>query len=194
MKHSALFAATFVSFFAADAWAGLRCGSDVVSLGTSTYVVEARCGTPYHVDTTVEARTTRRFVPRFGYIENRVTIPVERWTYVRSDSELIRTLVFENGQLTSVKTEGRPPDGEGSLAKCKRAIHSTGDTLAEVLLRCGPPTDARRWYEEVAIGNRAFERRELVPHERWIYDLGDDRLLRVLTFTRGRLVKQETAR
>ncbi|MEQ8276041.1 MAG: DUF2845 domain-containing protein [Deltaproteobacteria bacterium] len=194
MKHSVLIAAIFVPFFAPDAEAGLRCGSDVVSLGSSTYQVKVRCGAPYHVDTTVEARTTRRFVPRIGYVENRVTVPVERWTYVRSENELVRTLVFENGQLISVKTEGRPPDGEGSLEQCKRAIHSTGDTLAEVLLRCGPPTDARRWYEEVAVGNRNFERRELVPHERWIYDLGDNRLLRVLTFERGRLVRQESAR
>ncbi len=194
MKYLALIAAPLLTLAATPAFAGLRCGSDVVSLGSSTYVVKARCGDPYHVDTTVEARTTRRFVPRVGYVENRVTIPIERWTYVKSDSDLIRTLVFENGGLVSVKTEGRPPDGEGSLEQCAKSIHSTGDTLAEVLLRCGPPTDARRWYEEVAIGNRGFERRELVPHERWIYDLGSNRLLRVLTFERGRLVRQETTR
>lgn len=194
MKYLALIAAPLLSLAAAPAFAGLRCGSDVVSLGSSTYQVKSRCGDPYHVDTTVEARTTRTFVPRIGYIENRVTIPIERWTYVRSDNELIRTLVFENGELVSVKTEGRPPDGEGSLEQCVKRIHSHGDTLAEVLLRCGPPTDARRWYEEVAIGNRAVERRELVAHERWIYDLGPNRLMRVMTFERGRLVKQETAR
>ena len=64
--------------------------------------------------------------------------------------------------------------------------------IRDSLLRCGPPADARRWFEEVAVGNRNFERRELVPHERWIYDFGPKRFLRILTFERGRLVRQET--
>lgn len=192
MKSAVIVAATL--FVPSVAVAGLRCQDRVVSEGRTTYEVERRCGTPFHVETSVEARTIRQFVPRLGYVERRETIPVERWTYVTDASELIRTLEFENGKLVRVRTEGRPPRGEASILACRTAVHTTGDTIAEVLLRCGQPAHVHRWFEEVAEGNRFFERRVLVPHERWTYDLGDNYLLRILTFERGRLVDQKTAK
>jgi hypothetical protein len=174
--------------------AGLRCQDTVVSEGRTTYEVEKRCGEPFHVESTVEARTIRRYHPRIGYVERRETVPIERWTYVASEHDLVRTLVFENGKLAQVRTEGRPPRGEGSVERCRTAIHTSGDTTAEVLLRCGAPSSIHRWFEEIAEGTRHYERRVLVPHERWIYDLGDQYLLRIMTFSRGRLVDQKTAR
>jgi hypothetical protein len=87
---------------------------------------------------------------------------------------------------------GQAPNGEGTPENCEKSIHSRGDTTAEVLLRCGPPADVARWYEEVAVGDDTFERYVLVPYERWIYNLGPHRFLRILTFEGGRLIRQET--
>lgn len=171
---------------------GIRCDKQLVSSGDTTLEVKAACGAPAHVESTVETRTIRRYRPRFGYVERRVTVPVERWSYVLGPNKFIRTLVFENGKLVAVTTEGKPPDGEPSIERCRKSIHSKGDTTAEVMLRCGPPADVHRWFEERAVGNLRYEERTLVPFERWIYNFGPNRLLRILTFENGRLVRIET--
>lgn len=172
--------------------AGIRCNKQIVSSGDTTLEVKVACGAPAHVESTVETRTIRSYRPRFGYVERRITVPVERWTYVLGPNKFIRTLVFENGKLVAVKSEGKPPDGEPSIERCRKSIHSKGDTTAEVMLRCGPPADTHRWYEERAVGNLNYEKRVLVSFERWIYNFGPSRFLRILTFEDGRLVEIDT--
>lgn len=171
---------------------GIRCKDRVVSTGSSMLEVEARCGKPVHVDVQDESRIVRHYRPGYGYVEQRLRLEVERWTYVLGPHRLIRTAIFQNGRLHKVHTEGRPPQSEGSINTCRRSIHSTGDTTGEVLLRCGPPDSEYRWEEEVLLGDGYVERRVLIPHERWIYNFGPKRFLRILTFRRGRLVEQRS--
>jgi hypothetical protein len=104
----------------------------------------------------------------------------------------VHSLIFENGKLVAIRTEGQTPKGEVTPESCAKAIHSNGDTTAEVLMRCGPPIDVSRWYEELAVGNEHAERYVLVPYERWIYNLGPHRFVRILTFENGRLIRQES--
>jgi hypothetical protein len=188
-------AALFLLGGESEAWAsgGLRCEAKVVSVGLTSFEVRAKCGDPVHIESSTETRVVRRRDPATGtVVERRAYVPIERWTYSRGPNDLIRSLIFENGRLVEIKTEGQAPKGDASPESCERRIHSTGDTTAEVLLRCGPPADVSRWYEEVAVGDEHFERYILVPYERWIYNLGPHRFLRILTFEGGRLVRQET--
>ena len=145
-----------------------------------------------HMETNSEVRTVRQYHPRYGYLERRVAREIERWTFVLGQSRLIRTAVFEDGRLKTVRTEGRPPKRAGNIDSCTRAIHSTGDTTGEVMLRCGLPDQEFRWVEERSEGSPYAERRTRVPYARWVYNLGPKRFLRILTFRRGRLVSQKT--
>ena len=171
---------------------GMRCKNQIVSAGASFAEVKAKCGEPIHTDATTEVRTVRQYHPRYGYLEQRVTKEIERWTFVLGDNRLIRTAVFEDGRLSTVRAEGRPARRASHIESCKRAIHSTGDTMGEVMLRCGLPDQEYRWVEEIAEGTRYVEHRVQVPYERWVYNLGPRRFLRILTFRRGRLVDQKT--
>jgi hypothetical protein len=185
--------APLLTVFAADAYAGMRCDSRVISAGRSTFEVRSLCGEPVNVEVGTETRVIRRRLPNKTFAEHRITVAVERWTYVPGPDQLIRSLVFENGKLASITTEGRPPSGEPTPEQCQSSVHSTGDTTTEVLLQCGPPADVQRWYEEHAIGNRRAQRWVSVPYERWTYNFGPHRFLRILTFEGGRLIRQETA-
>jgi hypothetical protein len=189
----ALAAILLLSSREASAVGTLRCETRVVSLGMTSFDVRSRCGDPLHIEATSETRVLRRQVPGYRFIqEHRVTIPLERWTYALAPNQLIRSLIFENGILVDIKTEGQVPAADPRREACEKKIHSLGDTTAEVLLRCGPPDDISRWAEEVAVGDETFERYILVSYERWMYNLGPHRFLRILSFEGGRLIRQET--
>src|SRR5688500_2898570 len=139
------------------AWAnGLRCETQIVSLGLHSFEVRAKCGEPLHIEATTETRVIRRRDPSGAVIERRAVIPIERWTYTRGPNNLVHSLIFENGKLVAIRTEGQTPKGEITPESCAKQIHSNGDTTAEVLLRCGPPADISRWYEEIAAGDEHF--------------------------------------
>ena len=77
---------------------------------------------------------------------------------------------------------------------CGTRIISSGDSKVEVLLKCGEP-----FFQEV-VGERKIVRRwmgiymgsKTVLIEKWTYNLGSNRFLRILTFEGGELKKIET--
>lgn len=93
-----------------------------------------------------------------------------------------------------------------SAFRCGTKLVSAGDYKSRVLAECGEPTHIDVWHEERVYdyyapyyGNDDFERerlryrtpvlvKELVIVERWIYNLGNHKLIRYLTFENGKLV------
>jgi hypothetical protein len=81
----------------------------------------------------------------------------------------------------------------GDSMKCGTRLVSRGDGKAKVLLRCGEP-----FFREI-IGEKTYHRRffhyftrsSTVIVERWTYNLGSTRFLRILTFEGDRLVRIE---
>ena len=84
--------------------------------------------------------------------------------------------------------------------RCEHRIVSSGDTAAEVLIKCGAPTAQQQREEEIEIFDRAFfrgqptliSRRILITIEEWIYNFGPHELLYVLIFRNGRLTDIRT--
>jgi len=82
--------------------------------------------------------------------------------------------------------------------RCGRGrVATVGDLSWEVLTVCGDPDHQDRRVVQRAIAQRWPGRAAevalvSVTVERWIYDDGPDRLVRVLTFEDGRLVRIET--
>lgn len=97
-----------------------------------------------------------------------------------------------------------------SAFRCGTRLVSAGDFKSRVLAECGEPTHIDVWHEERVYDyyapyyyNDDFERerhryrtpvlvKELVTIERWIYNLGNHKLIRYLTFENGRLVLIKT--
>lgn len=83
--------------------------------------------------------------------------------------------------------------------RCGTRLVHDGDTRAEVIARCGEPTDVERrsiwrrptyWHHgrAITLGTDFVE----IPVELWLYNLGSSQLMRRLRFEDGRLVEIET--
>jgi len=68
--------------------------------------------------------------------------------------------------------------------RCGNALVREGDRKVEVLLKCGEPLAAEKRH-------RCFYALGCETVEEWIYDVGSQKMLRVLTFRGGRLQRIE---
>ena len=84
--------------------------------------------------------------------------------------------------------------------RCSGKIISEGDSKFEVLSRCGEPDYVEQLEDQVFIGEKHFFEDQLslskavsVRVYQWVYNLGRNRLMQVLTFKNEKLVKIESA-
>jgi hypothetical protein len=93
--------------------------------------------------------------------------------------------------------------GSGPYAEalqCEHRLVSSGDTPAEVLSKCGPPTLQQQRDEEIEIFEPVFiqgkkilvAQRITIPVEVWTYNFGPHALIYVLTFRNDRVVDIRT--
>lgn len=77
--------------------------------------------------------------------------------------------------------------------RCGGALVDLGDSKVEVLVKCGEP-DWRTQWSEVFISDAALVTSYGVfsEKERWLYNLGPRRFMRILLFENGRLVNVTT--
>ncbi|MCC6301634.1 MAG: DUF2845 domain-containing protein [Gammaproteobacteria bacterium] len=68
--------------------------------------------------------------------------------------------------------------------RCGKVLVSEGDSKAEVLIKCGAPDWKTQWSEDFVGGPYPFLSSE---KERWLYNLGPQRFMRILLFEDGRL-------
>jgi Protein of unknown function (DUF2845) len=88
-----------------------------------------------------------------------------------------------------------PARAEGGF-RCGSRLVRNGETEDDVAGKCGDPDSVRTWTEtstEALWENgRMIERSVPIEYAEWKYDFGRDRLLRYLTFVRGRLTAVRT--
>lgn len=205
--------------FPTSARADLRCGNRIVSVGDTVLELQRNCGRPDHVSTTTELRAEGvalpawrrpRTHPRRVADNRRVGGPnrrlgpnaqvqdvryiretVEIWTYAGRAGQLGRVVTVRRGKVARVQTLGKLDVVDNP--RCGQNLASAGARIGTVRLSCGTPDDVSRWEEERVIRRRdGLELRNLVTHERWTYDPGRGRLLRILHFENGRLVRIQT--
>ena len=193
----------------APAAASLRCGGRLVSEGDSVLELKARCGPPNHREVRPVLVARGFETPRRGLIRRTPSGPdevvlapptlrrvrytrdrVETWLYAHRDGDLPRLVTIRRGRVADIETLSRIDVGpdEG----CARALPSRGTPLGVVYLACGAPDDRAVWETEESLEVRGVLRRRLVVRERWTYDPGPGRLLRVLEFANGKLLGVET--
>lgn len=202
------------------AWPGaasaqqMRCQNRLVGVGDTALQLKALCGAPDHVAVRTVAKAEGVFSPpvvaapqatgplatnqAVVVAPNAVTQDVvytqeqvETWTYAGASGDLTRLVTVKRGKVAAIQTVRKVV--ADSDPGCSRGAPRNGATSGEVQVRCGAPADVSTWTEE-RVRRRAdgYELRLRVEMARWVYDLGPGRLLRILTFENGRVVKVET--
>ncbi len=177
----------------AHAGASIRCGSKLVSEGMLSAELLAICGEPDFRDVWAPPGGTV-----LGYIA-----PTEEWTYNLGSSQLLRVLRIRNGRIDRISTEGYgfAPSGRST---CGAGDITVGDSKYRLLERCGEPLTRtadyvlyseprhdRRYRSDLRdYGNRGAP----VFREEWIYNLGGNRLMRIVRLENGRVTDVETGR
>jgi len=99
----------FLSFSTGNGWA-FRCGSDLVSEGDSKRQLLAACGQPMSKEKECADRQTETKInKKTGKIKraSKCGEKVEVWYYNCGDNDFIYKLIFEDGKITNITTEGR---------------------------------------------------------------------------------------
>ncbi len=172
-------------FSSAASAGGIRCEGRLVGVGDSTLELRAKCGMPDHVAvrSRLRAEGTREVL---SYVREQL----EFWTYVGPPGSLGRVVTVRRGQVAEIQTLAKLAlkRNEG----CAEVSLDRGTRTGTVRLSCGAPQDRATWEKELVLHREGFEVRRLIVYQRWTYNPGKGRLLRILHFENGRLVKQET--
>jgi hypothetical protein len=91
-------------------FAGLRCGTKIVTEGDSRAEVAHKCGEPTDV---LNQRSVFRRPVIWGYGrrpqfigEDYIEVPVETWLYNLGPNKLMRRIIFEGGIVVEIETLG----------------------------------------------------------------------------------------
>lgn len=168
----------------------IRCGTELVEQGDTKLELEKHCGPPEHVASYPEFSASGVVALDGSRDVTYIREVAETWTYAASN-KLTRLVTVKRGRVQSIQTVSRLGTANGS--GCRPTIFRDRITVGEIFLRCGAPRDESRWIEEREVEIRGGSlRRELVVHERWVYDPGPGRLLRVFLFKNGKLATVTT--
>jgi hypothetical protein len=98
----------FLSFFPHEALA-FRCGLDLVSEGDSKTQVMATCGHPTSKEKSCENSQQYTTTNKHGKIRNvkKCSQKLETWVYNCGDNDFIYKLIFDDGKIINITTEGR---------------------------------------------------------------------------------------
>lgn len=77
--------------------------------------------------------------------------------------------------------------------RCGNVLVSEGDSKAEVLIKCGAPDWKTEWSEDIVdSADPSLSYHLSSEKERWLYNLGPQRFMRILLFEDGRLTDVST--
>ncbi|HEX8701115.1 MAG TPA: DUF2845 domain-containing protein [Myxococcaceae bacterium] len=98
-------ALTLLSFPTLSHAASMRCGTHLISDGSSKVEVLAKCGEPTAKESRTETIEVRNRDRRGGGSTTTTTQKnIEEWTYNFGPTRLMQVVTFENGVLTDVKS------------------------------------------------------------------------------------------
>lgn len=174
---------------AAPAEAALRCGNRLVDEGDREFQVRERCGEPFWVDEWRGVDVIDRGQP----FERQREVRSSAWTFNFGPRALMQRLVFVDGILRRIDALGYGVRAIGD--SCNVDGDFSGLSSGEIVARCGEPASRRDFHDAVVYrpGPRLESWRD-PRREEWIYDFGNERLLRVLHFEQGRVVRMDVMR
>lgn len=179
----------------AEASTSIRCGNRLVSAGDPALELRARCGEPDDIQRFSDVRVL--FDAR-GRRRERL-LEIEEWVYLLGSGDIPRLVRIRNGRVHRIETARfttLPRDSQRAKDRCRRQLFPLrSTTAAQVRLTCGVADQVDRWQDQITTavpGRPQLTVRRLVTRERWLYNFGDNHLLRFFEFANGRLVNMET--
>lgn len=152
----------------------LQCEHGSVTEGERAFTVQRKCGAPDYVD-----RYPQAFVPGAGYVGD-----IEEWYYNAGPQHLLQILLFQDGKLVRVDTDG--PGFTGFIrGQCSPYELRPGMSKYELLARCGPPVYQQSWFQG-GPGAPASER-----VDEWTYNFGSNQFIRHVRLVDGRIESVE---
>jgi len=128
-------------------------------------------------------------------IEKRVGSVVDEWTYNFGPHDFLYFLKFVNGTLVEIETGdyGFDPETAVGQDRCRHGqLLAEGDTIAEVLKKCGEPDLVEHWDDEIILKESpTLEQKVTVRVEQWTYNFGPRYFIHILRFRNGRLTDIE---
>jgi hypothetical protein len=159
----------------------LRCGTRIVTAGAQDFQVRDRCGEPFYADT----YTTTEVFGAHGPVQQFRDVQYDIWYYNFGPRYLMRRFVFRDGVLAREETLGYGVDEIGD--DCNPNRDYRGVSVGELVARCGEPASRRTNYDTLVRSAPGYARYRDQRREDWIYDFGEDRLLRVFRLIDGRV-------
>ncbi len=165
----------------ADA-ATLSCRGGIISSGDRSIDVIAKCGDP-------DLKESHQEVLRDPVTNDKVFVTVEEWTFNFGPTQFMRVVILKNGVVADIRTGnyGYAQPVKPSPRDCSEQIVSVGDAKFDVLAKCGEPTLKDSHVEEFRETADGAERKVFITVEEWTYNMGPNRLVRILTFKNGKL-------
>ena len=166
----------------------LRCGTRLVDNGDRDFQVRQRCGQPFWIDEFSSVEVHGANSPYEVQTED----VYDAWYYNFGPQRFMMRLLFRNGYLVEEQTLGYGVSEIG--AGCNIDGLGGGMPSGEIVARCGAPASHRQVNSTVVRRDRhGNERYDGVRREEWVYELGENRLVRILHLAEGRLESIETA-
>lgn len=166
-----------------------RCGGSLIQTGDPAIAVRNACGEPSFVDPWIGGSALA-----YG-----VAPSMEEWTYNRGPSRLLQILVFRDGELYRIRSDGYGFRETSGPASCRPMDIARGMSKYRLLRACGEPAQRRGGVFVYSTRGRAgsrdyYLRRGAVPvyRERWIFNFGDNRLLREVVLENAMVVETDT--
>ena len=168
----------------------ISCSGGIVSTGDRTVDLLIKCGEPDWKDCRSE-----EIVDGLGRDAERSTLVSEEdWTYNFGPDQFMRIITMRNGVISEIRTtkSGAAKDREPAAPECGGRVISTGDTKADVLIRCGEPFYKTSHLEELKERFDGVGRRVTVTIDEWTYNFGPQRFMRIITFRNGTVIDVKT--
>jgi len=167
----------------------LRCTGGLAQTGDPAVAVRAACGDPSFVDPWIGGRSLA-----YGVVPS-----MEAWTYNRGPAQLLRVLIFREGELIRIREDGYGFRENSGTASCQPNDIADHISKYRLLQMCGQPAQQSGFFvfssRRRQGGRGVFLRRSggvPVYRERWIYNFGGNRLLREVTLENAKVVDIDT--
>jgi len=167
-----------------------RCEDKIISVGDMGGELLVKCGEPdwkqSHAEEFIEA------IDKDSKRKSLVT--VDEWTYNLGPNRFTRIFKLRDGKVVDVRSGGYGTAKEqANRSQCRDRIISTGDSAADVIMKCGEPVwkDKREEIIRERLDDNTV-RKVSVAVEEWTYNFGPDQFMRVFTFRNGKVTDIRT--
>ena len=162
-----------------------RCEGKIISVGDTSGELLMKCGEPdwkqSHDEEIIETRDKDS--------RHRIIITVEEWTYNLGPDRFMRVFKLQNGRVVDIwlGDYGFAKE-EANELQCSSLSISVGDSIADVVAKCGEPAwkdkQKETSWERLDDGTA---RKVYITVEEWTYNFGPDKFMRILTFRNGKV-------